>query len=192
VPELVALLRAEHPRLVVRIANAASPDVLEQVARGHFDIGLLYDLAVDTDTMNLQRLYQERMSAYCLQRQAGRERITASELSQCHLIVPPRPYALRRVIERELPGPLTIAVECNSISVSLDLAAKGVGTAVLPSDLPDHAISPRGLTRMEIDGANLQREVVAIHLAAAQASEATTFTLVAIMSLSLRFQALRA
>lgn len=184
VPAVVAALRRSHPELVARIDNASSPDVVEQVLRGHADVGLVYDLAVDTDAVHLRRLYTEKLSAYIAASvgQAAGEggEIGVAELAQMPLIVPPRPYALRRVIERELPGPLWIAAECNSISVSLDLTATGIGAAILPSALPENAVSPRGLRRMRITGGNFGREVVLIHLSSNPPSRAVAATLQAI------------
>lgn len=185
VPAVVAALRGSHPALVARIDNASSPDVVEQVLRGHADVGLVYDLAVDTDAVHLRRLYAEKLSAYCAASTTGPaagagDEIGIAELARMPLIVPPRPYALRRVIERELPGPLWIAAECNSVSVSLDLAATGIGTAILPSALPANAVSPRGLRRLHITGGNFGRDVVLIHLASNTPSRAVAATLQAI------------
>ena len=190
VPAVVAALRRSHPELVVRINNASSPDVVDQVLRGHADIGLVYDLAVDTDAVQLRRLGTENHSANGSAQAAsdapGDGDIGLAELARRPLIVPPRPYALRRVIERELPGPLSIAAECNSVSVSLDLAAAGVGTTILPSALPQAAVSPRGLRRMRIAGGNFDREVVLIHLASAPPGRAVAATLQAIEDFAAR------
>ncbi|MDM0020999.1 LysR family transcriptional regulator [Variovorax saccharolyticus] len=188
VPAVVAALRRSHPELVVRVDNASSPDVVDQVLRGHADIGLVYDLAVDTDAVHLVRLGTENLSAYGSASAAPGPAgdIGLAELARRPLIVPPRPYALRRVIERELPGPLSIAAECNSVSVSLDLAAAGVGTTILPSALPEAAVSPRGLRRMRIAGGNFDREVVLIHLASTPPGRAVAATLQAIEDFAAR------
>lgn len=181
VPDVVAALRAEHPQLAVGVLNASSPDVVERVARGLADIGLVYDLAVDTDAVLLQRLRREQVCAYGREADRLPARLTAAQLAAHALIVPPRPYALRRVIERELPAPLAIAAESNSVSVSLDLVMKGVGLAVLPSELPETAVKARGLRRIEIDGAALDRHVVLIRRKSGGApSEAVAVTLRAI------------
>lgn len=188
VPQVVATLRQSHPELVVRVDNASSPDVVDQVLRGHADIGLVYDLAVDTDAVHLRRVCTENLSAYCAASSApdAATAISLAELARQLLIVPPRPYALRRVVERELPGPLSIAAECNSVSVSLDLAAAGVGTAILPSALPEVAVSPRGLRRLRIDGGNFDRDVVLIYHAATPPSRAIAATLQAIEAFATR------
>lgn len=190
-PPVVAELRRAHPGLVVRLDNASSPDVVDQVVRGHADIGLVYDLAVNTDAVHVQRLYHEEVSAYgLLGAQADGDSqplsLSAAELARRTLIVPPRPYALRRVIERELPGPLLIAAECSSLSVSLDLAAAGVGMVLLPSALPDFAVAPRGLVRFRIADADLGRQVVAIHRLAATPPKALAATLQVIEAFAAR------
>ncbi len=187
VPQVVASLRASHPRITLGVFNASSPDVVERVERGHADIGLVYDLAVDTDTVALRRLCIEQIAAYS--REPGAPdpaTLSVSALAQRPLIVPPRPYALRRVIERELPGPLSIAVESNSVSVSLDLAMQGVGTTILPRDLPDIAIKARGLHRLAIEDANLHRHVVLIHRSGATPTQAVSRAIRAIESAAAR------
>lgn len=181
-PPVVAELKRTHPALVVRLDNCSSPEVVDQVVRGHADIGLVYDLAVNTDAVHVLRLYHEDVCAYGLRGVEGDGAsepapLKASELARRPLIVPPRPYALRRVIERELPGPLVIAAECSSVSVSLDLAAAGVGMVLLPSALPDLAVVPRGLVRFRIADADLGRRVVAIHRLAATPPKALAATL---------------
>ncbi len=188
VPQVIAALRQSNPHLTVRVDNASAPDVVDQVARGHADIGLVYDLAVDTDAVAMRRLYVEQLSAYCALSAANVVDgcIGAAELAAHPLIVPPRPYALRRVIERELCGPLTIAAESNSVSVALDMAAMGIGTTVLPSALPDVAVTPRGLQRLRITGGNFGREVALIHLASARPGAAVSATLQAIEAYAAR------
>jgi LysR family nitrogen assimilation transcriptional regulator len=187
VPPVLAELKRLHPTLVVRVDNASSPEVVDQIVRGHADIGLVYDLAVNTDAVSVVRLYHESVSAYEMMgecdastlRAADRAvaELSVADLARRPLILPPRPYALRRVVERELPGPLTIAAECNSVSVSLDLAGVGLGTTILPSALPDSAVVPRRLRRFRISDADLGRHVVAIHRSMTQPSKAILATL---------------
>jgi len=186
-PEVVASLRAAHPRITLGVFNASSPDVVERVERGLADIGLVYDLAVDTDAVALRRLCIEQIAAYS--REPGAPTpgtLSVAALAQRPLIVPPRPYALRRVIERELPAPLSIAVESNSVSMSLDLAMQGVGTTILPRDLPDIAITARGLHRLAIEGANLHRHVVLIHRSGTTPSQAVSRAIRAIEAAAAR------
>lgn len=162
-PQAVARLRALHPRLRVRVTTASSPEVVEQVARGQADLGLVYDLAVDTDAVALQRLCLEDLSAFCRRDATLPEAMTLEALAREPLILAPRPYALRRLVDRSLPAPLNVAVECNSVSVSLDLVAHGAGVAVLPSALPAEMVALRGLRRVALQGADLRRPVVLIH-----------------------------
>lgn len=190
IPQVVASLRAAHPRITLGVFNASSPDVVERVERGLADIGLVYDLAVDTDAVALRRLCVEHVAAYSREPgDAAPDTLSVAALAQRPLIVPPRPYALRRVIERELPAPLSIAVESNSVSMSLDLAMQGVGTTILPRDLPDSAIASRGLHRLAIEGANLDRHVVLIHRAGAAPSQAVNRAIRAIESAAVRVAA---
>lgn len=164
VPWLGPWVRSHHPQLVLSISNASSPKVVERVERGAADIGLVYDVAVDTDGVESIPLCEEVQAVYC---QAGLYEdvrcFALADLARLPLVLPPRPYALRRMVESQVAGPVKVAAESNSINVGLDLAAAGVGAAVLPAALPDHIVLPRGLRRVPIEDDALSRRICAIH-----------------------------
>ncbi|MEJ8857569.1 LysR family transcriptional regulator [Variovorax robiniae] len=188
VPKVLASLRESNPLLTARVDNASAPDVVEHVTRGQSDLGLVYDMAVDTDAVRMRRLYVEELSAYCAASAlpASVHSLSAAELATHPFVAPPRPYAMRRVLERELPGPLNVAAEANSVSVLLDLAAIGIGMALLPSALPDFMIAPRGLRRLSISGAKLGRQVALIHRPDARPGKAIEAALQAIEAYAAR------
>lgn len=182
IPEVTEMLVRRHPNLRATLVTASSPEVVERVERGYSEIGLVYDLAVDTDAFFVQRLHQELLSGYRARRAGGPDNYTAEDLAVQPLILPPRPYALRRAVERELGPGLRIAVECNSVTLSLDLAARGLGIAVLPHDLPAAMVANRGLERVEILGGALRRPVVAICRKADRMTESVSVTLAAVLA----------
>ncbi len=49
----------------VCINNASSLDVVERVVRGYADIGLVYDISVNTNAVQVQRLHSETIAGYC-------------------------------------------------------------------------------------------------------------------------------
>jgi LysR family nitrogen assimilation transcriptional regulator len=182
IPEVTEMLVKSHPNLRATLVTASSPEVVERVERGYSEIGLVYDLAVDTDAFFVERLHKELLSGYQKRRTGVAANYTAKELAAQPLILPPRPYALRRAVERELGAGLQIAVECNSVTLSLDLAARGLGIAVLPHDLPAVMVANRGLERVEILGGTLRRPVVAICRKADRMTESVSVTMAAVLS----------
>jgi LysR family nitrogen assimilation transcriptional regulator len=182
VPDVTASLVSRYPDLIVTLVTASSPEVVESVERGHREIGLVYDLAVDSDAFVVHRLHQETLSGYRAKSMNGPSSYSAEVLATQPLILPPKPYALRRAVERELGAGLRIAVECNSVTLSLDLAARGLGIALLPRHLPDAMVASRGLERVEILGGSLRRPVVAITRKTDHMTESVSVTLAAVQA----------
>lgn len=162
-PEVARRIRDRHPQRLLQLLNASSPDVVELVARGNADLGLVYDLAVDTGAVRVQRLFAEDLCAFCRADERLPEAIDSAALLQQPLIVPPRPYALRRLLDKTFGAGLRAMIESNSVSLSLDLAARGLGLALLPTRLPEAMVRAHGLRRVRIAGVDLRRPVVLIH-----------------------------
>ncbi len=162
-PEVVGRIRALWPQRVVQLWNASSPDVVEHVARGTADLGVVYDLAVDTNAVELSRLHMENVCLYCRDDARFAQAVELSALRHQPFIVPPQRYALRRLLDRTFVAGLNAAIECNSVSVSLDLVQRGLGVVVLPDCLPTAMIEARGLRRVRLAGVDLRRRVVLIH-----------------------------
>ena len=165
-PEVARRIRDQHPRRLLQLLNASSPDVVELVARGNADLGLVYDLAVDTGAVQVHRLFAEDLCAFCRTDERLPDAIDPATLLQQSLIVPPRPYALRRLLDKTFGAGLHAMIESNSVSLSLDLAARGLGLALLPTRLPEVMVRAHGLRRVRITGVDLRRPVVLIHRAA--------------------------
>lgn len=182
IPDVTTHLMSRYPDLMATLVTASSPEVVERVERGYSEIGLVYDLAVNSDAFVVHRLHQETLSGYRAKSVGGPTSYTAEELVAQPLILPPKPYALRRAVERELGSALRIAVECNSVTLSLDLAARGLGMAVLPRYLPDAMVASRSLERVEILGGSLRRPVVAISRKADRTTESVSVTLAAVQA----------
>jgi LysR family transcriptional regulator, nitrogen assimilation regulatory protein len=161
-PDAIGALKQAHPQLTLCLLAASSPDVVEKVARGQADIGLVYDQVVDTDEFIVHRLFMETLACYAASTLDCPSDCSREYLQTQKLIVPPKPYAIRRVLERELHGQLNVGIECNDIAASLDLASRALGLALLPAHLPDSLISKYPLQRSLLLGGSLKRTVVAI------------------------------
>lgn len=187
VPDLLRLLLASRPLLRVSVLTASSPDVVERVERGYADIGLVYDISVNTSAVLVRRLHSETLAGYCTPTHPHSHDLSAEDLAKCRLILPPRPYALRGIVERELSGDIQVAIESNSVSMSLDLAAQGLGLAILPWELPESSITTRGLIRVRLLGASMKRPVAAIYRSSTRVNETILETLTTIETLTSAF-----
>jgi LysR family transcriptional regulator, nitrogen assimilation regulatory protein len=161
-PDAIEALKQVHPQLALCLLAASSPDVVEKVARGQADMGLVYDQVVDTDEFVVHRLFMETLACYTASELNSPSDCSREYLQTQTLILPPKPYAMRRVIERELGGQLKVGIESNDIAASLDLASRALGVAILPTHLPDSLISKYPLQRNLLLGGSLKRAVVAI------------------------------
>lgn len=187
VPDLLANLAVAQPGLRASVHNASSPDVVERVVRGYADIGLVYDISVNTNAVQVQRLHLETIAGYCMPAFSSCVSFSASDLVAARLILPPRPYALRSILERAIPASFQPAIESNSVSMSLDIAAKGLGLALLPWLLPDELVVTRGLKRVAILEGKLRRPVAAIYRNESQLNATTRAALAAAQLLARGF-----
>lgn len=161
-PSVAIQVRQQLPELSLSMLTASSPEVVERVERGRAEVGLVYDSAVDSDAFSIHPLFKEKLCGFRPINRSASKSLSAQALSREPLILPPQPYALRRAVERALGCPPQVAMECNSVSLSLDLAARHLGVAILPEHLPDIAIHSRNLERVDIFEGTLSRQVVAI------------------------------
>ena len=187
VPDLLVHLAMAQPSLHISVRNASSPDVVERVVRGYADVGLVYDISINTDSVLVQRLHLETIAGYCSPEFSSSSSFSAADLITTRLILPPRPYALRSILEREISAGLKPAIESNSVGMSLDFAAKGLGLALLPQLLPDDLIITRGLKRVNVLNGTLRRPVAAISRNGSQMSASTRAALAAVQVLAQGF-----
>jgi LysR family transcriptional regulator, nitrogen assimilation regulatory protein len=160
--ELASRFSTEFPKLRLALLTASSPDVVTMVERGQADIGIVYDLAVVSDDVAITPFLDEELAVYCRSDHAlgGLESVLA--LAGQPLILPPKEFALRRILERELQDALNVAIECNSIEVTLSLVERGLGLAVLPAQLPDALVIAHQLKRISFSASPLVRKLVCI------------------------------
>lgn len=161
-PDLAVEFRKQGATPRLTLLAASSQDVVEAVVRGRADMGFVYDVAIDSEEVERILLHDELLVGYQLAGRGGPREITASELAAQALILPPRPYVLRRIVERECGQPLQPAIESNSVELTLDLAAAGCGMGILPDRLGRAMVASRGLERVRIVGGRFERKVAAI------------------------------
>jgi DNA-binding transcriptional LysR family regulator len=146
IPELSRQLFAAYPdtRLVIHCDSSAN--VVESVERGKSDIGFVYETAVDGPDMVSEPLFEERLALYTRADNDARAD-TLLNLAALKLILPPKPYALRRIVERVLGYSVQPYIECDSLELSLRLVSICDGVTVLPEGMPHDMVEDRGLRR---------------------------------------------
>lgn len=154
------MLRA--PDATLGLMTASSEDVVESIVRGTADMGLVYELAVDSEQLERVMLHDEMLVGYRRIDAALPRELHVTQLAAERLLLPPRPYVLRRIVERECGRALQPVIESNSLELILDLAAAGCGMGILPARIGDASVLPRGLERVTVLGARFERKVVAI------------------------------
>jgi len=134
---LVNAFRERFPAASLGSMEGLSASIMEWVATGRADIGLVYN-PVPSPTIEIVPLLQESMFLVSPrgERGAPRSNIPLKDLPRFPLIVPTRPNANRTRIDAELAHfglKPVIALEIDGIATILDLVVEGHGHAVLPN-----------------------------------------------------------
>ncbi|PQV54307.1 LysR family transcriptional regulator [Paraburkholderia sp. BL21I4N1] len=158
IPELSRQLLALYPDLLLTIHCDSSANVVESVERGKADIGFVYETAVDGPELVAEPLFEERLALY-LRADHPADADTPANLAGLPLILPPRPYALRRMVERALGYGVQPYIECDSLELCLRLVSIGDGVTVLPDSLPRDMVEDRGLRRVALTAISPRRLV---------------------------------
>ncbi|MFL9888631.1 LysR family transcriptional regulator [Paraburkholderia agricolaris] len=146
IPELSRQLFAAYPDIRLTIHCDSSANVVESVERGKCDVGFVYETAVDGPDMTSEPLFEERLALYTrADNDAGADKLL--NLAALKLILPPKPYALRRIVERVLGYGVQPYIECDSLELSLRLVLICDGVTVLPDGMPRDMVEDRGLRR---------------------------------------------
>ncbi len=125
----------EVPNSKLRIVESFTGYVLEWVANGRVDIGILYEDAL-TPTLEGERLWEETLVLVSARGHgfANVESIPFADLEKIPLIIPGRPHGLRLRIDEiaaKVGVRLNIILEIDGLNAILDLVHNGVGCSIL-------------------------------------------------------------
>jgi LysR family transcriptional regulator, nitrogen assimilation regulatory protein len=125
----------EVPNSQLRIVESFTGYILEWVANGRVDVGILYEDAL-TPTLEGERLWDETlvMVSARIPDFIGINTISFAELEKIPLILPGRPHGLRLRIDEVAANAgvrLNVVLEVDSLNTILDLVHKGIGCSVL-------------------------------------------------------------
>jgi len=125
----------EVPHARLRIVEAFTGHVLEWIANGRIDVGILYEDTV-TPSLDAERLWEEHFVVVS-SRSGGlsdRKSISFKEVAQGPLVLPGKPHAMRLKIDEvstRLGLTLNIALEIDGLHAILDLVHTGLGLTIL-------------------------------------------------------------
>jgi len=134
---LVAEFRARFPKATVATVEGLSTYILEWLAVGRVDCGILYN-AAPSPQLDLIPLCEEPLYLMSA-RNAGVARkatpVQLADIASFPLIIPSRPHSMRMAVEHALASvgcKIQVALEIESISAIIELVGQGYGHAVLP------------------------------------------------------------
>ena len=158
--DLVAGFVSAHPSVNLSIMGRSSPEVVALVESGKADLGLVYDSAVDSGTLESCPLFDDDMALIVRHDSAlsGLQDLAALSL---RLVGFPPHYALRRMIQSAGLQP-DFAAEAETIDAMLRLVSSGVGDCILPARIPDKLLDDYGLRKLPVTRPLLRRRVVAV------------------------------
>ena len=155
--DLVAGFVSAHPSVNLSIMGRSSPEVVALVESGKADLGLVYDSAVDSGTLESCPLFDDDMALIVRHDSSlsGPQDLAALSL---RLVGFPPHYALRRMIQSAGLQP-DFAAEAETIDAMLRLVSSGVGDCILPARIPDKLLDDYGLRKLPVARPPLRRVV---------------------------------
>ena len=150
---LVAEFRARLPKATVATVEGLSTYILEWLAVGRVDCGILYNAApspaldliplCDEPLFLMSARGAELMSARGAELMSARANgvarkaasVQLADIANYPLIIPSRPHTMRMAVEHALASvgcKIQVALEIESISAIIELVGQGYGHAVLP------------------------------------------------------------
>jgi len=130
---LVEAFRRELPRARLAIVEGLSLHIVEWIATGRVDLGLMYN-PEPYPALEITPLVKESLCLVSPLAQPGKGPLPLRDLCRYPLILPERGHTVRRLLEAQatLAGlPLQVEWEVSSIAAIIDLVAAGYGHAVL-------------------------------------------------------------
>lgn len=159
--ELFAHFVRTHARVSLHVLARSSPDVVALVEGKKADVGLVYRSAVATAAVDVTPLFVDEM---CLvsraQNAPGPNPIDLTTVCT-PLVGFPEAYALRRMLKYAGLDDRVVAV-AETLNAMLQLSSAGIGSCVLPTQIPVSVLKEYGLTKTPIRSPVLRKPVVAI------------------------------
>lgn len=133
---LVTEFRERFPRADISIVEGLTVHILEWLALGRVDVGVVYNPPASPN-VELAPLAEQPLFLIApapARGSAGRETVSLKNLPQFPLIIPSRPHTVRMLVESRLAAvglKPQIALEVDGVRAILDLVQRGYGFGVL-------------------------------------------------------------
>lgn len=158
--QVVTQYCARYPRVNLSFLGRSSPEVVQLVERAQVDIGLVYDVAVNTDRLTSMPLFYDDMVLVVPHDSSLKGPQDLRDMPIKLVAFPPE-YALRKMLQTARLTPRVVA-EVETIAAMLELVSSGLGKCILPSKIPDKLLSRYGLIKLPIEYPKMARKVVAV------------------------------
>lgn len=137
VPEVLARFRGEHPRMEIRLRQAGSAPLAEDVAAGRLDLAFLALCGPPPPGVRLLPLTEEPLVLLCHPRHplAGGREAEWAQLPGETLVDFQRDWGVRQLTDRAFAAAglaRQVALEVNDVHSLLELVEQGLGVAVVP------------------------------------------------------------
>ena len=160
---LVEALKAEAPRVTVRLVEAFAGSIRGWIEEGKIDLSLLYELG-PLRQLTMRRLVSEELYLFGPAGAFTEARddlaiVPFAELADYPLITSGPQHGVRQVIEREAArhgAAVTVTQEIDALGPMLALVARGHGFALLPRSARD-AAAPGVLDVARVGDGSLRR-----------------------------------
>ena len=137
VAQLLAAFRRQHPDVEIRLRQAGSGALAEDVAAGRLDLAFAVTTRADTEQLRWLPLTSEPMTVLChpSHRLAACATVTPDELGGEAFVDFHPDWGPRRTTDAAFAAAgvhRTVALEVNDVHSLLDLVEEGLGVAVVP------------------------------------------------------------
>jgi LysR family nitrogen assimilation transcriptional regulator len=134
---LVAEFRRRFPRADISIAEGLTVHILEWLALGRIDLGLVFNPPA-SPAVELRPFVEQQLCLIGRSRRGSGDRAAGIGLRQIPgypLIIPSRPHTIRMLVDSRLSAlglKADVALEIDGVRAILDLVQRGHGHAILP------------------------------------------------------------
>jgi LysR family nitrogen assimilation transcriptional regulator len=178
---LVQSFVKSFPQVTLSVVEASSRHILEWLAAGRIDIGLVFN-ATEAPGIKAKLLVEDELCLMTAREGTLPKRsgvIRLRDLPKLSIIIPGSPHTLRTFVDAHLRRAglaLDVKIEVDSVSTIVDLVRSNVGSAILPAttllaysaerDLIAHRIVPRLPFRLEMVAYESRPQTTAARLSA--------------------------
>ncbi len=133
---IAARVAAEFPEISLTLTDGFSLHLIEWLHRGDLDFAIVCGSAMDLHMTADELLVDELVLVGSLQSDLDPSRpVSVKDLADMPLVLPGNPNGMRRIVESaasKMRTKLNVRFEGNSLNMLIELAAAGIGYAVVP------------------------------------------------------------